>query len=167
MPPVRVFQAHPSDQVTQPRSIFGRLPYSMISSDNQCKPSAQKSGSEPQRIKAGDPLRAKKNPGRTGVFHESATLSLVMHKQRQQDDDWKWDSNQPKECTFTKAHVCLHTSVASQRRDPTTVPRSRRDNATRGDRNIVGGARVVELSNPPKENNMRNFVAIAATAALF
>jgi hypothetical protein len=80
----------------------------MISSDNQCKPSAQKSGSEPQRIKAGDPLRAKKNPGRTGVFHESATLSLVMHKQRQQDDDWKWDSNQPKKCTFTKAHVCLH-----------------------------------------------------------
>jgi hypothetical protein len=109
----------------------------------------------------------RKTPVPPGFSTYAAALSLVMHKQRQQDDDWKWDSNQPKKCTFTKAHVCLHTSVASQRRDPTTVPRSRRDNATRGDRNIVGGARVVELSNPPKENNMRNFVAIAATAALF
>jgi hypothetical protein len=63
------------------------------------------------RVQGSEPAMAcaqRKTPVPPGFSTYAAALSLVMHKQRQQDDDWKWDSNQPKKCTFTKAHVCLH-----------------------------------------------------------
>jgi hypothetical protein len=35
-------------------------------------------------------------------------LALVMHEQRKDNDDRKWNANQPEQCTSTETHDSLH-----------------------------------------------------------
>jgi hypothetical protein len=45
-----------------------------------------------------------------------------MPEQCEQDDDGKWNAEQPKQCATTKAHVSLHLSPCSEQRDAENVP---------------------------------------------
>jgi hypothetical protein len=47
---------------------------------------------------------------RLGDFSEPLNAHLVVHEQRQNDDDRKWDTNQPKQSASTKSHVGLHST---------------------------------------------------------